>query len=915
VGAFLLATKNYMPLPQVQWIDRQRLISRLNAALDNHHRLTLVSASAGAGKSSLLAEWAATAADRPAVMVWVSLDVQDNDPVRLWTYCLAAVQTHFPDQVKPLLEALSSPQPPDMLVFLNETVNLLASLPVEKLVLILDDYHVIDTQAVHDSLGYFIDHIPPNIHLVIATRSDPPLPLHRWRGRGQMTEIRFDDLRFTLPEIQLFLNERMRLGLNAENIQQLERRTEGWIVGLHLAALLMQNRPDRAAFIAQFSSNNHYILEYLTNEVLAVQSENDQDFLLQISILTQFTPELCNAVTGRSDSQMMLERFWKANLFLIPLDDEHLWYRYHHLFADLLSQKLKQKGDTNLAALHQKAADWYAAHLMVEEAIRFALAARNYSMAADLVFRNRRSAMNTGDFKRFFTWMEQIPAELLAADARLSFAYGAMLYNNGKTALAEKYLTNAHEVYKRLTERGEIPPADPEYATLPGQIAAFQSMLALRRWNLIEAAQYAEESLRIALADDLHSQGMAGLALGIAQTEMGRLDEAIKTYNRAIPPSEACGNVIAAAVASEQMARLLVLQGRLTEAEETFETALERAIQRRQEELPAAGVLLVGQAEVCYERNQLERASEGLEKGLTLVHKGGYLDIQKTAAILKTKIFTASGNLPEAIDSLKNTQDVIRKAGIGLALTEINAYLALYYALGGKLDQATTWADNQDTQLAGNPGLTRGIELFCLARIWFRQGKLEDAWNVLAQLEKYAQEGKSLRRQVEAWLLQALIAGQQNRRAECFELLDKSIRWGMKPGYLRLFLDEGEALRQLLLDFLKNERHEKWIDGLAQEILAGFPRAVEGEEIPLSFELIRPAPPARLSPHGLVEKISDRELEVLALMSEGLTNPEIAGRLILSLSTVKTHLNNIYGKLNVRNRAEAVLRAKELGLL
>ena len=478
----LLATKTYLPIPQAQWIDRARLVARLNDGLSNHHRLILVSASAGAGKSSLLAEWAAVVSDAnaPRTVVWVSLDAEDNDPIRFWTYCLAAIQTRFPGEMQALIDALGSPQPPAILPFLNEVVNQLASLAVEHLVLVLDDYHLIDAQAVHESLSYFLDHIPPNIHLVIATRSDPPLPLHRWRGRGQLTEIRFADLRFTLAETQLYLTERMRLDLNAEDISQLEQRTEGWIVGLHLAALLMKGRSDASAFIARFSSNNHYILEYLTNEVLDRLPENEQDFLLQISILPQFNPALCDAVTGRSDSQALLDRFWKANLFLIPLDDDHFWYRYHHLFADLLGQKLKQKGETNLRALNQRAADWYAAGGMIDDAIRCALAARNFSMAAELVVKNRRQSMNAGNFKRFFGWMTQIPPDILAGDARYSLVYAVLLYNNGQAAHVAEHLDNAQQAYMRLAQAGKIPLGDPDYATLPGLIAAFRAMLALR---------------------------------------------------------------------------------------------------------------------------------------------------------------------------------------------------------------------------------------------------------------------------------------------------------------------------------------------------------------------------------------------------------------------------------------------------
>jgi LuxR family transcriptional regulator, maltose regulon positive regulatory protein len=912
LGATLLATKNYIPVPQAQWIDRERLVARLNAGLENHHRLTLISASAGAGKSSLLAEWAAT---EPAMVGWVSLDSEDNDPIRFWTYCLAAIQVRCKNRVQTLIEALQSPQPPVILPFLNEIVNQLASLPVEKLVLVLDDYHVIDTQSIHDSLGYFVDHIPPNIHLVIATRSDPPLPLHRWRGRGQLTEIRFDDLRFTLMETQLFLTERMKLDLNFEDIEQLEKRTEGWIVGLHLAALLMKGNKDPGAFIARFSSNNHYILEYLTSEVLDLLPDNEQDFLLQISILSQFNPSLCDAVTGRTDSQAYLDRFWKANLFLIPLDDEHVWYRYHHLFADLLGHKLKQKGETCLQPLYQRAADWYAQNQMIDEAIRSGLAARNYAMAGELVLKNRRRSMSAGNFKRPLAWMEQFPAEVLASDARLSLVYAVMLYNNGQTAFVEKHLDNAKQAYERLAQEGNVPADDTDYATLPGLSAAFRALLALRRWNLPAAAQFAEESLRISSPQDLHSQGLAGMALGLTQSEMGMFEESIQTFRRAILTCEGSGNSIGATVCYQQLASLLQIQGRLKEAEATYETALEQAAYRHQEQLPATGVLLVGQAEIWYEKNQLAKMGDGLEKGLALIRQGGQLDIQKTAAVLKAKLSSAAGNLFEAVHELRSAQEMFRKNGLGLALTELNAYLAQYYGFLGKMDEAATWADRQDAPLNSNPGFTKGIELFCLARVWIRLEKWEDVRKLLIQLESYALESKSLRRQAEALLLHALIEFQQNNRSDSFDLLEKSILLGIKQGYVRFYLDEGEPVRELLLAFQKNGHHDALTDSLVQDLLAGFMKNNQDKEIPETMIKTDSSPAIRTPAQPLVEKLSERELEVLGLMSEGLTNPEIAKRLILSVSTVKTHLINIYGKLTVRNRAEAVLRAKDLGLL
>ena len=893
----LLATKTFLPSLQGQLVSRSRLVERLNAGLQQHHRLFLISSFAGSGKSTLMAEWAAST---PIPMAWVSVDAEDNDPIRFWTYISAAVMGRYPGSCQSVFDMLRSAQPPPVSAILPELVNQLSTLPGE-LILALDDYHVISSKVIHESLTFFLEHLPPNIHIAITTRSDPPLPVHRWRARNQLTEIRYADLRFTLDEAYLYLANRMRLPLKSEDVEKLEKRTEGWIVGLHLAALLMQNSKDPYAFISRFSSNNQYILEYLTNEVLDMLPEDEQAFLLQISILPQFNSSLCEAVTGRSDSPSLLNHFWKANLFIIPLDDENYWYRYHHMFADLLSQRLKQKGEEEFRTLHQRAADWYVDHGMIDDAIRSALAAGNYTMAADLTLQNRRQAMNAGDLKRYFHWMEQIPKEVLAADARLSLAYAVMLYNNGQTDPVEEHLANAQKVYDRLARDNSLPPEDPDYATLPGQIASVRAMLALRRWDLTGAARYAEETLRLALAEDLHTQGMAGIALGLAQSEMGRFEEAIQTYRKAIPTCEQSGNWLGAAVCHHHLARLLLVQRQLTQAEETCDMALASAARRGQEQLPATGVMIISQAEIWYEARSPEQVRERIEEGVTLIQPGGYLDIQKTAAILKAKLSAAAGNLPAAVQELNNIYGSIQSAGMGPALTELDAYLAYYHALMGDLESAARWADTQDTKF-DHPGYTRGIELFCLAKIWMLTGKMDLARNLLVQLEKYAAQSQSKRREISARLLLALLAFQQNHRAESFELLAESIRTGRKLGYRRLFLDEGWPLRDLLREFLKSGRCDQEMRSFAQDLLA----SLSTEEIQTPE-----GPPA--GSYGQI--LSERELEVLRLAAQGLTNPEIAQTLIVAVSTVKTHLNNIYIKLEARNRAEAVLRAKERQLL
>ena len=908
MAAPLIATKNYPPIPQAQWIRRERLTLRLKDALINHHRLVLISAAAGAGKSSLLADWAAS---ELTTVIWVSLDTQDNDLSRFWTYCLAGLQFRYPPSFTKLLEESRTITSITLITYLNELVNALSQISSDKLILVLDDYHLIDSIAIHNSVSYLIDHLPPNSLLVIATRSDPPLPLYRWRAHGQLTEIRFDDLRFTLEETTQYLTGSMKLALNQANIALLGQRTEGWIVGLHLAALLMQRHTDPSYFIDQFSSNNHYILEYLTNEVLSQLAPEEQEFLLQISILPQFNPLLCAAVTGRVESAALLDHFWRANLFLIPLDDNHFWFRYHHLFADLLHQKLKQLGQKNLEILNQKAADWYAANNLVDDAIRAALAAGNHLMAAGLVLQNRKQSLYAGNFKRFFDAMEQVPESLLDSDARLRLAYAVLLYNNGQTAPARIHLAKAEEAYSAMVKNSSFPSDDLDFQTLPGQMASFRAMLSLRSVNLIDAICAAEETYRVALPNDHYSRVMAGIALGRAQSEMGNWGDALQTYRRSLPLSERAGNIIGSVVNLHQTAVILRIQGQLQEASLLINSALSMADSEQFFGLPAVGTLLVSRAEIEYEQNQLSQVQSTLLECSTQVRLSGYLDIQKSFAVLSARVLATQGDLEQAVLRLHETLDIMQNAEMNLAALELRAYQAYYQACLGSLDTAL-WIQSFSLPLTQNPGLTLGVTLFLLARVYLLSGNLFEAELLLQQLEVYAREDRSLRRLAEALLLGAILSFQQGNQNKASEQLEESLQNGALRGYMRLYLDEGAPLQELLLWYLKYQKKTGKMQDTVQKIINSmrtFPQEQVSNEASANLLANERGKPE------LIEPLSLREIEVLGLMSEGLTNPQIAQQLIISLSTVKTHLNNIYGKLNVRNRAEAVLHAKDLRIL
>jgi len=895
----LLATRTYIPDVQGQWIDRIRLVNRINKGFENNSRLTLVSAAAGAGKSTLLIEWTRQTEARTA---WVSLDDGDNDPQLFWMYCLSALASYFPDELQPLLDAFKLPQPPVISTILNGLTNILSGLNAVRIVLVLDDYHLIHSQAVHDSLATLLDHMPVNLHLILATRSDPPFALHRLRANGQLTEIRFDDLRFSVEETSEYLNSRMNLKLDRQAIETLEQRTEGWAVGLHLAALLMQKRSDPAEFIARFSSNNQYILEYLTNEVLASLAKEDQEFLLHISFLPRFNPDLCDSILNRADSRLFLERFSKANLFLISLDDENYWFRFHHLFADLLVHQLRARGEGQLQPMYQRAADWYAKNNLIDEAIRFALMAENPEMAARLVLENRRQAMNAGDFRRFTGWMEKIPADVIEADARLCFAYAAMLSNAGQAETADHYLKAARKNLDSLQEREGSLPASPDYAMLPGQIAAFEAMSALRHEDFDGAVRLAETALEVAPTGDLHTRGLAGMALGLALSELGQLEAAIRALRTATETSDRSGNHIASAVCLQETARLLMVKGNMEDASALLVGGLKSLLRNHMDGSPAGGVLLTGLAEIDYAHNRLEDAREKLDRGLDLVRPGGFMEIMKTAAILKAKLLAASGDLNGALDTLATFLSLLDETGNQMTRADVAATTALLHARLGHTYEIRAWAEDQKTEFFGNPGLVSGTVLFALARVLIQLDRVDEARTLLLKLHESAGVSGSLRRQVESYLLLAALEYHADNRAKSFDYLSTAVTGGALTGDLRLFLDTGPSFKSLFEDYAKSVRVEKpaveFVNSLVHAM--GETKTGAGDQSAQA---------------GLVEKLSERELQVLALMSEGLTNPEIAGRLFLSLATVKTHLNNIYGKLDARNRADAVMRAKELRLL
>ena len=889
----LLTTKTFLPAPQPQLVSRPRLQTRLDAARQNHHRLILLSAPAGSGKSTLLAEWAA---QLRVPFAWLALDPDDNDSVRFWAYVLAAIQTVQPGACQSLLEELTGTQPPPPQMFLPDLINKLVALG-KPLVLVLDDYHLIESEQIDDGVTFFLDHLPPNLQVVLATRTDPPLPLHRWRARNQMTELRTADLRFTLDEAAVFLNERMRLNLATADIQKLQERTEGWAVGLQLAGLSLEGQEDRSDFIARFSGSHHFVLDYLTGEVLSQQSEIIQDFLLQTSILDQFCGPLCRAVTGRADCDAILENLRHRNLFLISLDEEGYWYRFHHLFSELLRLRVMRQGEEIVRTLHERAAEWFAENELVDQAIQHAVAAHQASFAAQVLLRHSPKAINEGRLQAVRKWLELLPPEQVRADPRLGLEYAIALYLLGQTEGAERHVANAS---RALADQGGLQD-DFAFASLSGQLAALRAVIAMRMGALDMARAQAQEALNLSPPHAVIAHGLARMAWASTEREKGQIEEAIQAHQAALAPLRASHLVMGLAMTYWDLSRLNQIQGRLHVARTILNECLAQAAEAGRRQAPSYGLILIGLGHLDYERNDLAGARACLKQGLDQGRRGGFIDLLRQAGLLEAKLRRADGDLAGALDVLGETLAAVQLADVPFSIADVPAWIARYQAESGQLEEAGCWAESLHLSLDHNPGPTQGIELFSQTRVWMALERWDDALDLARQLERYAVAGGSIGRQIEALLLQALIEQPRDLPA-ALSRLDACLRLAEPEEYVRLFVDEGENARRLLSQLDAAGLGDPRLASYVRRLLQAFPRSAAAPSM------------ITASNRGAVP-LSQRELEVLRLMAELLSNPEIAQRLVISPGTVKTHVSHIYDKLGVESRAAAIAEAKELGII
>src|SRR5215213_7369522 len=655
----ILATKLYVPPPRPEAVPRPHLIERLNEGL--RRRLILVCAPAGFGKTTLLSEWVATL-PRPAA--WLSLDEGDNDPTHFLAYLVAALRTIAPDVGEGALGMLRSPQPPPTESVTTALLNEITTIPYD-LVLVLDDYHVLDVEAVDEALAFVLEHLPPRMHLVIATREDPQLPLARLRARGQLTELRAADLRFISSEAAEFLKGVMGLKLSAEDIAALEARTEGWIAGLQLAAISMRGREDVPGFIRAFAGDNRYILDYLVEEVLQGQPEHIRNFLLQTSVLDRLSGPLCDAITDQEDAGVMLETLERGNFFVVPLDDRRQWYRYHHLFAEVLRAHLMAEQPDQVSILHQRASEWYEHNGLPAEAIQHALAAEDFERAADLVElawpdmrRSRQEATLLG-------WLETLPDELLHCRPVLGVAYAHVLLASGVFEgvedclhFAEQWLdTTAERRARPDTPAGEMVIVDDEaFRRLPGQIAIARAGLALARGDVPGTVTYARRALDLAPEDDHMTRGGAAGFLGLAYWTGGDLEAAHRTYADGMASLQKAGHISDAINGAIALANIRITQGRLREAMSTYERGLRLATEQGAPLLRGTADMYVGISELHRERNDLEAATQDLLRSKEQGDHTGFPQNRYRWRVAMARIREAEGDLEAALDLLDEAE-------------------------------------------------------------------------------------------------------------------------------------------------------------------------------------------------------------------------------------------------------------------
>jgi LuxR family maltose regulon positive regulatory protein len=900
----LLASKLHVPRPRKHLVPRAHLVERLKRGVEG--ALTLVSAPAGFGKTTLLAQWLV---ESGMPIAWLSLEAEDNNPTNFLSYLIAALQTLDAQIGTTALAMLRTPQPlssESVVAVLGVFVSEVISRGSREFVLVLDDYHLITADSIHHGITFLMEHLPSQLHLVLASRTDPPLPLARLRVQGQLTEVRMVDLQFSTAETNAFLQEVMGLKLPPEAIATLKRRTEGWIVGLQLAGLSLQGRTDASGFLAAFSGSHRYVLDYLSEEVLARQPAAVKQFLLHTCLLERLSGSLCDAVIGQEGSQAMLEALERANLFVVALDDERHWYRYHHLFAEVLRSYLQQAEPEVVSVLHIRASTWYEQHGLPAEAVQHALAVPDYELAARLIEPLALSATHHGQIDMVLGWLKDLPEALLHTRPFLCVYYARLLIFTNQLEAAETLLQEA--------ERGIEEYMTAEQArTIRGHVLIIRAGVVGFAGDMAYAVSLAHQALELLPETNIFPRTGAIMTTTHAYLVSGDVSPTIEgEVAAAVAQIYNSDNLFAIVSSISALARLHFLQGKLRQATATYAQVVQVVPQPEVLQTIFRSVFYYfGLGDLLRERNELDGAERHLSQGMALVKET--LTVDPFVAVLG---YTAMSRLQQARGNLRE----------GLATLDALAHLAeqrhfppQYVAQGtavrtqlelaqGNLASAMRWADSSDLSIKDEElPYPREDEYLILARVCIAQGcndpttpLLQDVLHLLNRLQKSAEAKERIDSVLEILVLHALALEAQGNRTSALSTLERALMLAEPEGYIRLFVDEGAPMLTLLHKLHAQSR----VPGYVATLLRVFGEQVVSD-VPLTF--------AR--PNSLVEPLTEREREVLRLLLDGATNREIARRLIVSVNTVKRHVFNLCGKLGVQRRSHAIMRARELHLV
>jgi LuxR family maltose regulon positive regulatory protein len=902
----LLATKLFIPPPQTSIVTRIRLIERMNEGLRS--KATLISAPAGFGKTTLVSEWVKGCGISVA---WLSLDDGDNDPARFISYLIAALQTLALSGFEAIKAGfgeglLTTLQSSVIESTLTSLLNEIAAIP-DHFILVLDDYHLVESKQVDEIIAFIVEHQPPQMHLVIATREDPALPLPRLRARGQLTELRAADLKFTPAETAEFLNHVMGLNLSAENITALESRTEGWIAGLQLAALSMQGHQDTTSFIKSFTGSHRFVLDYLAEEVLVQQNENIQTFLLRTSILDRMCGSLCAAVLRDSSlpAQEILEQLERSNLFIIPLDSERRWYRYHHLFGDLLRQQLgKHLAQKEIAELHIRASEWYEQNGLLREAFHHALSAGEFEQAARLTESAWQGMERNFQTLDWLGWVKKLPNEVVCSRPWLCVQIGWAYSDVGELEPSEIYLQHA--------ERALVDVKDQqEFKSIPCNIALIRAGNAQIEGDLDATVRYAELSLQLAPEDNLLIRAQAAITLGFTQWAVGDVEASLNAMLTWMDDMQKLGNQMYAIASAFVVADMQMTLGHLNEAEKALQQKIQQAAALGREAENVTAHHHLGLAMLAHERGDDAAVTQRLQIVAELGQRSTLIDWAHRWGIAQARLAESAGEWEAALQFLDEAQRGYVKNPIPI-LYPIEAHKARMYLKQGRLDKAQAWEQKRGLSVADEVNYLCEYEHLTLARIRLAERSFEGVDALLERLLSLAESQKRTGSVIEILLTQALVHHAQGNQMQARATLERALKLAEPEGYIRIFVDEGEAMRLLISDFrLTIAPQARALLGYLDRILSYFAQHPNQKSQTL-------APHASAGVQNrkseIVDPLSERELEVLKLLRSELSGPEIAERLVVSLNTLRTHTKNIFNKLGVNNRRSAVRRAEELDL-